>query len=162
MDNDAQAKDFPSYGPLSGTAIRDRSWRLINAANLDYAPKFIGEPWSAAKADSMPAVDGLIRTPMGYYRLAEDMRDGTHVLLHSYEIDQLTGVRDGNRVRLADMPAGDYDIYGVTARDVHGSLFRDDMLHDIRVMERAFQKDLNLHMQDLTPASISTYNRNKK
>lgn len=129
---------------LSGTELRNRSWGLISRANLDYAPKYIGitdEFNHLARA-----IDGLIRTPMGYYRLAEDTRDGTRVLLHSYERDQLTGIEQDGKILLAESAT---DIYGVTARsDVGGAIFRDDMNHDIRYLETCFQKDLNLHAQE--------------
>lgn len=42
-------------------------------------------------------------------------------------------------------------IYGVTARKgVRGAIFRDDMGHDIRFLERCFQSDLNLHAEEVT------------
>lgn len=133
---------------LTGSELRDRSWRLINAANLDYSPKYIGN-------DADPgaeAIDGLIRTPMGYYRLAEDMRDGTRILLHSYERKQLEGIKRDGIVTLPEMEDKDTDIYGVTARKgVRGAIFREDMNHDVRFLERCFQKDLNLHFEDKTP-----------
>jgi len=138
----------------SGAELRDRSWGLINRANLDYAPKFIGTTDPANK--EYRAIDGLIRTPMGYYRLAEDMRDGTRILLHSYERDQLTGV-DKGRGKIGLAP-GATDVYGVTARkDVRGRIFRDDMNHDNRFLETSLQKNLNLHTDEIvTPSGRRT------
>lgn len=136
---------------LSGTELRNRSWGLINRANLDYAPKYIGI--SEEFNHHSRAIDGLIRTPMGYYRLAEDTRDGTRILLHSYERDQLTGIEQDGKIVLGP---GAYDIYGVTARsDVRGAIFRDDMNHDNRYLEMCFQKDLNLHAQETVKLTAS-------
>jgi len=129
--------------PLSGTELRNRSWGLINAARLDYSPKFISSLFNGKAAP----IDGLIRTPRGYYRLAEDTRDGTRVLLHSYERGQLTGIERDDKVFLS----GDADdVYGVTARSqTYGNVFRDDMNYDIRYLEKIFQKDLNLHAEEI-------------
>ena len=136
---------------LSGSDLRNRSWRLINAAQLDYRPKYIGEESPLNKTEKSP-IDGLIRTPLGYYRLAEDTRDGTRVLLHSYERSQLEGVKRGGVVVLPELESKDYDVYGVSARkNVRGAIFRDDMNHDNRYLAECFQKDLNLHAEDLTP-----------
>jgi len=128
----------------SGVELRDRSWSLINRAHLDYSPKFIG---LTEENNCAHAIDGLIRTPMGYYRLAEDIRDSTRILLHSYERDQLTGIEKDGEVILGEDSS---DVYGVTARvDVRGTIFRDDMNHDIRYLEKCFQKDLNLHAEEI-------------
>ena len=134
--------------PRSGTDLRDRSWGLIYSAGLDYSPKYLG---SELDGEKQP-VDGLIRTPRGYYRLAEDTRDGTRVLLHSWERDQLTGIeKDGNIVLDPSLLEGKkLDVYGVTARnELRGNVFRDDMNIDMRVLEKAFQKDLNLHAEEI-------------
>jgi len=143
-----QKKDKTQPAALSGTDLRNRSWGIINRANFDYAPKYIGITDTFNEASR--AADGLIRTPLGYYRLAEDMRDGTRILLHSYERGQLTGIERDGKIML-DPDAT--DIYAVTARrDVRGSIFRDDMHHDNRHMETWFQKDLNLHVDEVLGA----------
>ena len=132
--------------PLSGTQLRDRSWGMIYAAGLDYSPKYI-ESRDAASGKPHP-IDGLVRTPRGYYRLAEDMRDGTRVLLHSYERDQIIGIEnEDGQIVLGDNAD---DVYGISARkDVLGPIFRDDMTHDMRFLERTFQKDMNLHAEEI-------------
>lgn len=130
--------------PPPATQLRDRSWGLVYRAGLDFSPKFIG--LTDAFNGFPRAVDGLVRTPMGYYRLAEDTRDGTRVLLHSYDREQLTGIEKDGRVALAENAT---DVYGITARsNVRGAIFRDDMMKDIRVLERILQRDLNLHAEE--------------
>jgi len=159
----------PAQEICSATVLRDRTWQLINLAHLDYAPKFIG----VFSEDQPPEEDGLIRTTMGYYRLAEDMRDGTRVLLHSYSRDQLTGKKTGSDILISrpeessqdnhndsgnnsastKTNLSSHDIYGISARKgVRGAIFRDDIHHDIRFMERRIQKDLNLHVEEVTGA----------
>jgi hypothetical protein len=139
----------------SGIELRDRSWSLVNHAHLDYAPKYISESREKnLRASQVNPIDGLIRTPMGYYRLAEDTRDGTRVLLHSYEKRQLQGRRKRGGIFVPDIDNKNYDVYGVTARKgVRGAIFRDDMQHDIRYLERSFQKDLNLHVEEIKISS---------
>ncbi|MCB9990436.1 MAG: hypothetical protein H6867_03520 [Rhodospirillales bacterium] len=129
-----------------GNELRDRTWRLIYSAGAEYAPKYISlrDEFTNVAAP----IDGLIRTPRGYYRLAEDTRSGKRILLHSYERDQLTGVEQDGTIILGEDAT---DVYGVSAReDVRGAIFRDDMQHDMRYLEHIFQKDLNLHAQELT------------
>ncbi len=129
---------------LSGTELRNRSWGMISRAHLDYAPKYIGLTENFSHI--FRAIDGLIRTPMGYYRLAENTRDGTRILLHSYERDQLTGIERDGKIVLAESAT---DIYGVSARnDIRGTIFRKDMHDDIQYLELCLQKDLNLHAQE--------------
>lgn len=136
--------------PYSGTELRDKSWSMIYAAGLDYAPKYIGLK-NKFNDKAMP-IDGLIRTPRGYYRLAEDMRDGTRVLIHSYERKQLTGIENNEGQIVLDGDAD--DVYGISARrDTMGPIFRDDMIHDMRFLERTFQKDMNLHAEEIAVPS---------
>lgn len=140
---DKLTRKKPATPVIDGNTLRDRSWRLIFAAQLDYAPKFIESPDSAAP------VNGLMRSKEGYYRLAEDRRNGQRVLLHSYERHQLEGVRRDGVVSLPPLQEKDVDVYVVSARrDVRGAIFRDDMAHDIRFLERGFQRDLNLHVKE--------------
>jgi hypothetical protein len=138
---------------LTGTDLRNRSWRLINSAQLDYKPKYIGvDRKDPDSSEDVPCIDGLIRTPFGYYRLAEDTRDGARILLHSYEKEQLIGEKRGGVVVIPSLDQKDYDIYGVTARqNVRGAIFREDMQHDSRYLSQCFQKDLNLHSEDISP-----------
>lgn len=137
---------------LSGDQLRDRTWRLLNASSGDFAPKYIGTAFNPKTAGQpKPNTDGLIRTPNGYYRLAEDIRDGTRVLLHSYEREQLVGARqkDGS-LKLPKLEEKDYDVYGVTARqNVDGSIFRDDMTQDMRYLHDIFSRDMNLHSEEI-------------
>lgn len=128
----------------TGQELRERSWDLLNAAGLDYSPKYITLKDEFNKA---APIDGLIRTTRGYYRLAEDMRDGTRVLLHSYERDQLTGVEKNGKVMLGDDAT---DVYGIAARQSkRGPLFRYLMERDVWELSNIFQQDLNLHAEEM-------------
>lgn len=137
---------------LTGDQLRDRTWRILEASSGDFKPKYIGTAFDPEKAGQpKPNKDGLIRTPNGYYRLAEDTRDGTRVLLHSYESSQLIGSRqqDGT-IKLPTLDEKDYDVYGITARrNVDGSIFRDDMTQDMRFLHDIFRRDLNLHSEEI-------------
>lgn len=145
-------KDKAKNKFLTGDQLRDRTWRLLAASSGDYSPKFIGKGPADLSDDTYRSnTDGLIRTPYGYYRLAEDTRDGTRILLHSYQRQQLSGARnkEGN-ITLPAREDSEYDIYGLTARQsVDGSIFRDDMSQDIRFLQGIFKKDLNLHAEEI-------------
>ncbi|HTK83566.1 MAG TPA: hypothetical protein VL625_00640 [Patescibacteria group bacterium] len=135
----------------SSTELRDRSWSIINRSVLDLPPRFISDMTSTGQPIDTTPVNGLIGTQKGFYRLAEDTRDGTRVLLHSYERDQLVGEKSrSGDITIKSKAHDDIHIYGIAARkDADGGLFRDDLNHDMRYLEGAFQKDLNLHVQEV-------------
>lgn len=131
----------------TGQELRERSWELLNAAGLDYAPKYIS---AKDEFNKVAPIDGLIRTTRGYYRLAEDMDTGKRILLHSYERDQLTGVEKDTKIILDPERIKDNDVYGVTARETtRGSLFRYLMDRDVWNLSNIFQQDLNLHAEEM-------------
>ncbi len=135
----------PQRDITTGQQLRESSWEILAAAGLDYSPKYIALKDAFNRA---APIDGLIRTTRGYYRLAEDTRNGRRVLLHSYERKQLTGVEKDGHIVLADDAT---DVYGIAARDSkRGALFRYLMERDTWQLSNMLQQDLNLHAEEMT------------
>ncbi|QKK05966.1 MAG: hypothetical protein HND56_09810 [Pseudomonadota bacterium] len=141
----------------SSSALRDRLINIVRNADLDFAPEYI----AALPSETDPrkkAMDGVIRTAIGYFRLAADEENKTRILLFSTDPENLRGAwgEDG-RLHLPENPATGKitdDVYVVSAREaqVDGARFRQDMTEFEQNFKRNTLFDLNLAMEDMTPA----------
>ena len=103
--------------------------------------------------------DGLIRTSAGFFRAFEDVRNGTRVLLHSYEYENLIPEKDeegnwrlpdSNRVYVVPEAVGRFSEEHQFGYD-KGRLL-DDILRDYyKELIEMSQNHLNLYSMDLTP-----------
>jgi len=141
----------------SSAALRDRLINIVRNADLDFAPEYI----AALPSETDPrkkAMDGVIRTTIGYFRLADDAENKTRVLLFSTDPENLRGAwQEDGTLRLPENPETGKitdDVYVVSAREaqVDGARFRQDMTEFEQNFKRNTLFDLNLAMEDMTPA----------
>ncbi len=158
LDNSDAQKELEAAAPedKSSSALRDRFLRIVRHADLDISPEFIQA--KPGETDlHLKALDGIIRTSSGYYRLAEDPETGNRILLFTMCTKNFEGAwdKDGMLYLPQDPETGKTtdDVYLVSARDktVDGARFRQDMLEYEQYLKRNTLFELNMAMEDATP-----------
>lgn len=158
LENNDTQQELKAAEPKdkSSAALRDRLINIVRNADLDFAPEYI----AADPSETDPrkkAMDGVIRTAIGYFRLAADDANKTRILLFSTDPENLRGAwNDDGTLRLPENPETGKitdDVYVVSAREaqVDGARFRQDMTEFEQNFKRNTLFDLNLAMEDMTP-----------
>ena len=153
LDNDGEKQNQNS---AMGLSLRDQHLRITRNAHLDFAPEYITADQNEKNEDYL-ALCGLVRTTVGYFRLAEDTENDTRLLLFSPDPDELIGDWDKNKKLRIDesVETGKLhdNIYLVSARDAHvdGARFRQDMLAFEQQVKENSLMNLGLAMEDITP-----------
>lgn len=107
------AENSPAPPPTNDMTFQDKIVEMIAPGHLNIY-RYIGPPEGYETDDFRH--DGLIRAPIGFYRLAEDMQTGNKVLLFSYDHDALEGEKqDNGEKRLTD--SEDKSVYVIAARE---------------------------------------------
>lgn len=102
-------------GSLNDMTFQDKVIEMIAPGHLNVY-RYIGPP-EGHETNNFPH-DGLIRAPIGFYRLTEDMETGNKVLLFSYDHNALKGKEraDGDRY-LSSKNADTGSAYVIAARE---------------------------------------------
>jgi len=153
LDSDGEKQNQNS---AMGLSLRDQYLRITRNAHLDFAPEYITTKMGETNKDHL-ALCGLIRTTVGYFRLAEDAENDTRLLLFSPDPDELIGDWDKKgKLRIDEsVETGKLrdNVYLVSARDAHvdGARFRQDMLDFEQKLKDNSLMHLGLAMEDITP-----------
>lgn len=130
--------------------FEDKVTDLISTGHLDISYKYIGPPegYSKTNADEDYPYDGLIRSPTGFYRVAEDEDSGARVLLYSNDPDRLQGVKGEDGAFRLDGTEG---VFAVAARPKMRDIrwVRDAMNETERRIEKWNLHHLNLYVENL-------------
>ena len=143
--------------------FRNETLDFMGRMFSDFDPIFYGHKNRSKTIESPDdeyyQYDGLIRTSAGFYRVFEDERDGTRVMLFSYEYENLIPEKKvgGNwRLPNADRVYVVDEAVGRTSLDYQfnyqkGMLMRDIMhRHYVGLLDMTFNHT-NMYAMDLTP-----------